>query len=160
MLQRTRDTITRHNRVRNLLFQLAEVGMLTPELEKLGILGPTDRSRRRPGDVSFKNWGPNRGLAWLSFVLWQPLTWIVRNLVSRMQGTKSCTLRCWVRWFRLRLRAHGVRDEWSPEREGLCILKLIRFASLRSQFVCWSGVGEDLMVHSDLCGAVDPEPRV
>jgi len=32
-------------------------------LEKLGILGVTDRSRRRPGDVSFKSWAPNRGLA-------------------------------------------------------------------------------------------------
>ena len=29
----------------------------------MGILGPTDRSRRRPGDVSFKSWAPNRGLA-------------------------------------------------------------------------------------------------
>ena len=29
----------------------------------MGILGPTDRSSRRPGDVSFKSWAPNRGLA-------------------------------------------------------------------------------------------------
>lgn len=42
------DLITRHNRVRNLVFHFADVGLLSPELEKLGILGPTDRSKRRP----------------------------------------------------------------------------------------------------------------
>src|SRR5690348_8603161 len=42
--------------VRNLIFKLADTGLLAPELEKLGILGETDRSRRRPGDVSIKNW--------------------------------------------------------------------------------------------------------
>jgi hypothetical protein len=57
------DMITRHNRVRNLIAHFADVGLLSPEMEKLGILGPTDRSRRRPGDVSFKSWAPNRGLA-------------------------------------------------------------------------------------------------
>jgi hypothetical protein len=57
------DMITRHNRVRNLISQIADVGLLSPELEKMGILGPTDRSRRRPGDISFKCWAPNRGLA-------------------------------------------------------------------------------------------------
>jgi hypothetical protein len=57
------DLITRHNRVRNLIFKFADVGLLSPEMEKLGILGPTDRSRRRPGDISFKSWAPNRGLA-------------------------------------------------------------------------------------------------
>ena len=41
----------------------AVVGLLSPELEKMGLLGPTDRSQRRPGDVSFGSWGPNRGLA-------------------------------------------------------------------------------------------------
>jgi hypothetical protein len=51
-----------HNRVRNLIVQFADMGLL-PEMEKLGILGPTDRSRRRPGDVSFKSWAPHRGLA-------------------------------------------------------------------------------------------------
>ena len=57
------DMITRHNRVRNLIFEIADMGLLSPELEKLGILGVTDRSSRRPGDVSFKSWAPNRGLA-------------------------------------------------------------------------------------------------
>ena len=32
-------------------------------MEKLGILGETDPSRRRPGDVSIKNWSLRRGLA-------------------------------------------------------------------------------------------------
>jgi len=55
--------ITRHNNVRNLVFKLADTGLLAPELEKLGILGPTDKSRRRPGDVSIKHWSLHRGLA-------------------------------------------------------------------------------------------------
>jgi hypothetical protein len=55
--------ITRHNRVRNLVSHFADVGLLSPELEKMGILGPTDRSKRRPGDVSFKKWAHHRGLA-------------------------------------------------------------------------------------------------
>ena len=57
------DRITRHNNVRNLVFKLADTGLLAPELEKLGILGPTDKSRRRPGDVSIKHWSLHRGLA-------------------------------------------------------------------------------------------------
>ena len=32
-------------------------------MQKLGILGETDKSRRRPGDVSIKNWSFRRGLA-------------------------------------------------------------------------------------------------
>ena len=32
-------------------------------MEKLGLLGPTDPSRRRPGDVSFPLWRYGRGLA-------------------------------------------------------------------------------------------------
>src|SRR3982750_4864558 len=50
------DRITRHNRLRNLVFKLADTGLLAPDLEKLGILGVTDKSRRRPGDVSIKHW--------------------------------------------------------------------------------------------------------
>ena len=57
------DRITRHNRLRNLVFKLADTGLLRPEMEKLGILGPTDKSRRRPGDVSIKDWSFRRGLA-------------------------------------------------------------------------------------------------
>ena len=45
------------------MFKFAETGLLAPELEKLGILGVTDKTRRRPGDVSIKNWSLRRGLA-------------------------------------------------------------------------------------------------
>src|SRR6185437_11906201 len=55
--------ITRHNRLRNLVFKLADTGLLAPELEKQGILGETDKTRRRPGDVSIRNWSFRRGLA-------------------------------------------------------------------------------------------------
>lgn len=57
------DLVVRHNRVRNIIFKLAEYGLMTPEMEKVGILGPTDDSKRRPGDVSIRTWGPTRGLA-------------------------------------------------------------------------------------------------
>ena len=60
---KTGDRITRHNRLRNLIFKIADIGLLSPEMEKLGLLGETDRSRRRPGDVSIKNWTLRRGLA-------------------------------------------------------------------------------------------------
>lgn len=61
--KRSGDMITRHNRIRNLVAHFADVGLLSPELEKMGLLGPGDRSSRRPGDVSFKCWAANRGLA-------------------------------------------------------------------------------------------------
>ena len=64
--KKSSDTITRHNRVRNLIAHFADVGLLSPELEKMGILGPTDRSSRRPGDVSFKSWGLGVGLLLMS----------------------------------------------------------------------------------------------
>ena len=38
------------------MFKLADTGLLRPDLEKLGILGVTDKTRRRPGDVSIKDW--------------------------------------------------------------------------------------------------------
>ena len=43
--------------MRNLLFKLADTGLLAPEMEKLGILGETDKTRL------FKNWSFRRGLA-------------------------------------------------------------------------------------------------
>ena len=61
--KKTQDTITRHNRLRNWIFKLGEIGLLRPQMEKLGLLGPTDDSKRRPGDVSFENWKYGRGLA-------------------------------------------------------------------------------------------------
>src|SRR3569832_1415384 len=61
--KKTGDTITRHNRVRNLIYKLAEVGMLHPVLEKAGILGHTAQSNRRPADVAIPNWSGGKHLA-------------------------------------------------------------------------------------------------
>jgi hypothetical protein len=44
-------------RLRNLVFKFADIDLLSPEMEKLGLLGETDRSRRRGVDVS-KELGP------------------------------------------------------------------------------------------------------
>ena len=77
------DTITRHNNLRNLVFKLADTGLLAPELEKLGILGPTDKSRRRPGDVSIKHWSLHRGLAIDVAVICHSPPLTLRNRVSR-----------------------------------------------------------------------------
>jgi hypothetical protein len=49
----TGDLITRHNSIRNLMDKLASEGLLSPIMEKKGILGPT--SGRRPGDVTIRS---------------------------------------------------------------------------------------------------------
>ena len=46
-----------------MVFKFADTGLLAPDLEMLGILGVTDKTRRRPGDVSIKSWSFRRGLA-------------------------------------------------------------------------------------------------
>ena len=55
------DRIHRHNRMRNLLERICHEGMLSPVLEKKGILGDVDG--RRPGDVTIPVWRANKGLA-------------------------------------------------------------------------------------------------
>ena len=55
------DLITRHNSIRNLMDKLASEGLLSPIMEKKGILGPT--SGRRPGDVTIPLWSQGKGLA-------------------------------------------------------------------------------------------------
>ena len=55
------DLIIRHNTLRNLVHSIARDGLLSPALEKVGILGPT--SGRRPGDVTIPNWEHGNGLA-------------------------------------------------------------------------------------------------
>ena len=57
------ETIPRHNIIRNCVWKVAEDGLLSPVMEKQGILGPTDPTRRRPGDVSVPVWSNGRGLA-------------------------------------------------------------------------------------------------
>jgi hypothetical protein len=48
------DLVIRHNAMRDLVGVIARDGVLNPQLEKKGILGPT--SGRRPGDVSIPDW--------------------------------------------------------------------------------------------------------
>ena len=57
--KKTGDTVTRHNRLRNLIYKLAEAGLLNPVLEKAGILGHTEQSKRRPAAL----WSSGKGLA-------------------------------------------------------------------------------------------------
>src|SRR3954463_253833 len=53
--------IVRHKRVRNLVFRICREGMLSPILEKEGIL--RDKVLRRPGDVTLPIWAQDKGLA-------------------------------------------------------------------------------------------------
>src|SRR6185503_17930861 len=55
------DRIVRHNTLRNMLDRFASDGLLSPVLEKKGILGPT--VGRRPGDVTLPIWQEGKGLA-------------------------------------------------------------------------------------------------
>ena len=55
------DLIVRHNSLRNLVEDFASDGMLSPVLEKEGILGNT--TGRRPGDVTIQRWAKGKGLA-------------------------------------------------------------------------------------------------
>ena len=55
------DLIVRHNNLRNFIDTVAADGLLSPVMEKKGILGPT--SGRRPADVLIPIWKLGRGLA-------------------------------------------------------------------------------------------------
>ena len=55
------DRITHHNALRNMVANIANQGMLSPVLEKQGILGSAPG--RRPGDVTIQNWCDGKGLA-------------------------------------------------------------------------------------------------
>jgi hypothetical protein len=55
------DLVIRHNSLRNLVYSIASDGLLQPQLEKQGILGPT--TGRRPGDVTIPDWKHRNGLA-------------------------------------------------------------------------------------------------
>jgi hypothetical protein len=58
---RNGDIIIRHNTLRNLIDNFASDGLLSPELEKQGILGNT--TGRRPGDVTLHRWDAGGALA-------------------------------------------------------------------------------------------------
>ena len=70
MLHKIRDLIVRHNCMRNFIERIATDGVLSPVLEKKGILGPT--SGRRPGDVTIPIWIPDKLCAVPSEIV-QPL---------------------------------------------------------------------------------------
>ena len=55
------DIVRRHNSLRNFVYTVASDGLLSPVMEKRGILGPT--SGRRPGDVTIPLWTVGKGLA-------------------------------------------------------------------------------------------------
>jgi len=55
------DLIVRHNSLRNLVEDFASDAMLSPVVEKKGILGNT--TGRRPGDVTMEKWADGKGLA-------------------------------------------------------------------------------------------------
>ena len=55
------DTVIRHNGIRDLVGDIANDRMLSPVLEKKGILGNT--TGRRPEDVIFERWADGKGLA-------------------------------------------------------------------------------------------------
>ena len=73
------DLVTRHNAVRNLVHSIASDGLLQPQLEKQGILGPT--TGRRPGDVTIPNWKHGNGLA-IDVAVTSPLTQTSLRLVN------------------------------------------------------------------------------
>ena len=64
------DLIVRHNALRNLVATFAKDGLLSPVLEKKGILGSTPG--RRPGDVTIPLWTEGKGLA-LDIAVTSPL---------------------------------------------------------------------------------------
>ena len=102
----TGDLITRHNSIRNLMDKLASEGLLSPIMEKKGILGPT--SGRRPGDVTIPLWSQGKGLAIDESLqsegreVVEPLrglrrpteTWQVRRQLPRQELlVRSCSIR-------------------------------------------------------------------
>ena len=131
------DRITRHNRLRNLVFKLADTGLLRPEMEKLGILGPTDKSRRRPGDVSIKDWSFRRGLA-IDVAVICPLAaphLTLRSPVSRMPSIrKSIDTPLLLRSLNYDFAPVVFETSGAVNKEGENVLKqIIRFASNRER---------------------------
>ena len=54
------DVIIRHNSLRNLIDSIGTDALLSPVMEKKGILGNT--TGRRPGDVTFQRWAEGKAL--------------------------------------------------------------------------------------------------
>ena len=75
------DLIIRHNALRNMVEEFASDGMLSPVLEKEGILGNT--TGRRPGDVTIQRWAEGKGLA-IDVAVTSPLAAAYELNVSRV----------------------------------------------------------------------------
>ena len=82
------DVIIRHNRIRNLVAKMGDEGLLSPVLEKRGILGDSKKPGRRPGDVTFPCWQESKGLAVDVCVL---LRSRARTFTVRVQQTTSAS---------------------------------------------------------------------
>ena len=148
--------ITRHNRVRNLIVQFADMGCSLLRW-RMGILGPTDRSRRRPGDVSFKSWAPHRGLA-IDVAVIRPLA------ASHLDEAEPCEEYA-IRHKHALYDASFVGSHYdfaamvfetsgALNAEGLAVIKQIfRCASKRSGMallVLWSRLGSFVVLHPGL----------
>ena len=104
------DIIVRHNRIRNLVSKMADEGLLSPVLEKRGILGDTKRPGRRPGDVTFPCWQNSKGLA-VDVCVTSPFN--TKNLSSKTPADDYG------------LRKHGKYDEgFSGTNFSFCALAL------------------------------------
>ncbi len=73
------DLVTRRHALRNLVYSIASDGLLQPQLEKQGVLGPT--TGRRPGDVTIPDWKHGNGRA-IDVAVTSPLTKTSLRLVS------------------------------------------------------------------------------
>src|SRR6476646_490203 len=125
----------------------------------MGLLGPTDRSSRRPGDVSFKRWAPNRGLA-IDVALICPVA------ASHVNEEEPCESYA-------RLHKHARYDEGfqgsdydfaamvfetsgAMNEEGLQVLKqILRCASKQSRMgtlLLFPSVGPLVLLCADQCG--------
>ena len=65
------DVIIRHNSLRNLIDSIGTDALLSPVMEKKGILGNT--TGRRPGDVTFQRWAEGKALV-IDVAVTSPLT--------------------------------------------------------------------------------------
>ena len=110
-----------------LVFKIADIGLLSPELEKLGILGPTDKSRRL--EMSLKNWSLRRGLA-IDVAVVHPVALLIftrKNLVSHKIDRYAPAFKNSDYDFAVVFETSG-----AVNKEGETVLKqIIRFASKR-----------------------------
>lgn len=114
------DLIVRHNAMRNLVAAIAKEGLLSPILEKKGILG--DAPGRRPGDVTIPQWSNGNSLA-LDIAVTKPRQCLEHHVEESLRGVRARPQTREVRQ-RLqgqrepRLRRHRVGDIRSGQQRG------------------------------------------